>query len=124
MIDFNFGFWRQPDPLNPLSGIGFKTLNIGETKITGWDISMNASGNVGSVKIQTIFGYTYTNPIMLDVNRTFATDSIGNNYTFRSTRSDSTDVLKYRFKHLLKWDVQLAYKHWQLGYSLRYNSFM
>lgn len=124
MIDFNFGFWRQPDPLNPLSGIGFKTLNIGETKITGWDISMNASGHIGPIKIQTIFGYTYTNPIMLNVNRTFATDSIGNNYTFRSTRSDSTDVLKYRFKHLLKWDVQLEYKLWQFGYSLRYNSFM
>ena len=124
MIDFNFGVWRQVDPLNPFSGIGFKTLNIGETKIRGWDLSMNANGKLGPVKVQTIVGYTYTNPIMLDVNKPFAIDSIGNNYTFKSTRSDSTDVLKYRFKHLVKWDIQLEYKAWQFGYSLRYNSFM
>lgn len=124
MIDFNFGFWRQPSLVNPLAGLGFKTLNIGETRINGLDISLNAQGNLGPILVQTIFGYTYTNPIMLDINKPFATDSVGNVYTFRSTRSDSTDVLKYRFRHLVKWDLQLEYKKWQLGYSVRYNSYM
>jgi iron complex outermembrane receptor protein len=61
---------------------------------------------------------------MMNVDDVFATDSLGINYSFRSTRSDSTNVLKYRYKHLLKFDAQLSYQKWQLGYSLRYNSFM
>ncbi|MFY8191062.1 MAG: TonB-dependent receptor plug domain-containing protein, partial [Bacteroidia bacterium] len=87
MIDFNFGVWRMPQPGNPLGGLGFKTLNIGETRITGIDLSLNAEGKVGECLIQTILGYTYTNPIMLDIDKTFAADSVGIAYTFRSTRS-------------------------------------
>lgn len=122
MIDFNFGVWRKTS--NPLNGLGFKTLNIGETRITGLDLSLNAEGKLGQCIIQTIMGYTYTNPIMLNMDKPFASDSFGIVYTFRSTRSDSSNVLKYRFKHLFKWDLQLAYKKWQLGYSVRYNSAM
>lgn len=122
MIDFNFGVWRKT--INPLNGLGFKTLNIGETRITGLDFSLNAEGKLGEFTIQTIMGYTYTNPIMLDIDKPFASDSFGIVYTFRSTRSDSSNVLKYRFKHLFKWDLQVGYKKWQLGYSVRYNSAM
>lgn len=123
MIDFNLGVWKPiTDPFNPFPSLGFKSLNIGETQIAGVDFSINGEGFIGKVKLQTLFGYTYTNPIMLDPNYVYAIDSVGNPYTYRNTRSDSSDVLKYRFKHLLKWDVQLSYQKWQLGYSLRYNS--
>ncbi|MCG9881114.1 MAG: TonB-dependent receptor, partial [Bacteroidia bacterium] len=125
MIDFNLGMWRRiDDPFNPLKSYGFTSLNIGDTKITGLDLSVNATGNIGKLKLQTILGYTYTNPVMLDNDKVFATDSLGISYSFRSTRSDSSNVLKYRFKHLFKWDVQLEYFKWQFGYSVRYNSFM
>ncbi|MDP3927604.1 MAG: TonB-dependent receptor, partial [Bacteroidota bacterium] len=124
MIDFNFGVWRGFDIQNPFSGLGFKTLNIGETRITGLDVSVNATGNIGPVSVQTILGYTYTNPVMLDIDKPFASDSLGISYTFRSTRSDSTNILKYRFQHLFKCDVQLGYKKWQLGFSIRQNSAM
>ena len=33
-------------------------------------------------------------------------------------------MLKYRFKHLSKADVEASYKKISLGFSLRYNSFM
>jgi iron complex outermembrane receptor protein len=33
-------------------------------------------------------------------------------------------MLKYRFKHLAKADIEANYQHWSLGFSARYNSFM
>jgi outer membrane cobalamin receptor len=124
MIDFNMGMWRKFIPDTPFASYGFTSLNVGDTKITGLDLSVNASGNIRKLKVQTILGYTYTNPVMLDIDKVFATDSLGDSYSFRSTRSDSSNVLKYRFKHLFKWDLQLEFNKWQLGYSVRYNSFM
>jgi iron complex outermembrane receptor protein len=124
MIDFNLGMWRTFNFADPFKSYGFTSLNIGDTKISGFDVSLNAEGTWGKWRLQTLIGYTYTNPIMMNVDDVFATDSLGINYSFRSTRSDSTNVLKYRYKHLLKFDAQLSYQKWQLGYSLRYNSFM
>jgi len=124
MIDFNLGFWRPFDFNDPFKSFGFMSLNIGETQITGWDFSLNAEGKMGKIKVQTILGYTYTNPTMLNIDEVFATDSLGYSYSFRNTRSDSISTLKYRFKHLFKWDVQFSYGRYQLGYSLKYNSAM
>jgi iron complex outermembrane receptor protein len=125
MIDFNLGIWKPiADFTNPFPSVGFISLNIGETQIPGLDVSINLERKVGKFTIQSILGYTYTNPIMINIDQVFATDSLGNNYTFRNTRSDSTDVLKYRYKHLFKWDLQLGYKKWLYGYSIRYNSYM
>ena len=33
-------------------------------------------------------------------------------------------MIKYRFNHLAKADVQVSYKKWSIGGSMRYNSFM
>jgi iron complex outermembrane receptor protein len=33
-------------------------------------------------------------------------------------------MLKYRFKHLAKADIEANYKKWSIGASMRYNSFM
>ena len=41
--------------------------------------------------------------------------------TFSDT---SVNLLKYRFKHLAKVDIQATYKNFFVGFSCRYNSFM
>lgn len=38
--------------------------------------------------------------------------------------SDSSDFLKYRFKHLVRFDAELVWKAYSLGANVRYNSFM
>ncbi len=124
MIDFNFGVWKAISFTDPFKSFGFKTVNIGETQISGIDLSVNAEGKIGKVLIQSIFGYTWSNPIILNPDYVFAKDSSNVQWTFRNTRSDSTNVLKYRFKHLVKFDIQATYLNWQLGSSLRYNSYM
>ena len=38
--------------------------------------------------------------------------------------SDTSGILKYRFKHLVRADIEAVYKKWSVGVSSRYNSFM
>lgn len=123
MMEFTFGFYK-PDSI-PFSGnpnapgyfmkwLGFKAQNAEEARITGAEISLAGTGKIGPVEIQTLLGYTYMNPI-----------SLNSDSAYRATFSDtSTNMLKYRFNHLAKADLQLEYKGFSLGGSLRMNSFM
>ena len=43
--------------------------------------------------------------------------------TYNNSSSDST-MLKYRYKHIAKADIEVVYKRVSLGGSVRYNSFM
>jgi len=68
----------------------------------------------GNWKINGYAGYMYMNPITLN-----------NDSAYRATFSDSlSNMLKYRYRHLFKADVQIDYKQFSLGVSVRYNSFM
>lgn len=119
MIDFNIGNWSS-NPFQPL--IGFMSLNTGDAQINGFDLSSGGEFNNNDFKWNYLIGYTYTNPISLNIDEVFATDSAGNNLNYRNTRSDSTNILKYRFKHLLRADFQCTYKKIQIGLGARYNS--
>ena len=123
MIEFNFGAWKTPNPFNPFSSIGFKSFNIGNTIIKGIDISHGFEGKLGGIVWQGMMGYTYTLPTMEDENYAFAWDSLRGPQNFRSTRSDSLNILKYRFEHQFKVDFQGSYKKVELGISWRYNSY-
>jgi iron complex outermembrane receptor protein len=51
--------------------------------------------------------------------------SLNKDSTYRQTFSDtSSNMLKYRFNHLAKMDIQLNYKKLSFGLSTRYNSNM
>jgi iron complex outermembrane receptor protein len=71
-------------------------------------------GKLGNVELISLLGYTYMNPISLNSNNLYI-----------ATYSDTTtNMLKYRFKHLAKADIEANYKDWSFGVSSRYNSFM
>ncbi len=123
MMEFTFGNYI-PDSLSPslnpddpgyiFKWLGFRAENAEEATITGLDFSLSGEGMIGPVKVQTLMGYTYMNPVSDN------TDS-----AYRATFSDtSTNMLKYRFNHLAKADLQLLWKGISLGGSMRYNSFM
>jgi iron complex outermembrane receptor protein len=123
-MEFNFGLFKVDKDNNGVPA--FKSLNVGETRITGAEISISGEGKIGEVLIQSILGYTYTNPISLQPDLVYAND-LGSNYprSYKNSSSDTTNnLLKYRFQHLAKLDVQATYKKWSLGLSSRYNSFM
>ena len=51
--------------------------------------------------------------------------SLNNDSNYRTQFSDKySNMLKYRFKHLAKLDVEANYKKYSVGVSCRYNSFM
>ena len=93
---------------------GFRAINAEKARISGIDASFNSMGKIGEFEIISLIGYTYMNPI-----------SLNNDPTYRLSNSDTTqNLLKYRFKHLAKADVEVNYKKYSAGFSIRYNSFM
>jgi len=94
--------------------VGFKAVNAEKARIAGVEFSFNSQGRIGPIEVTSLIGYTYMNPISLN------TDSI-----YKQTFSDtSTNILKYRFRHMAKSDIQLGYKNFELGFSTRFNSLM
>jgi iron complex outermembrane receptor protein len=91
---------------------------VTKSRIEGVDISLAGQGKIGPIGINILAGYTYMNPMNL------APDDTTESGTYKMTSSDTSGILKYRFKHLAKADVELAYDKWSMGVSYRYNSFM
>jgi iron complex outermembrane receptor protein len=123
MIEFNFGLWKILP--NVFDGIGFKAVNVGETRITGLDFVVGTDGKIGAFTIRSLIGYTYTKPVSLDPDFIFARDSFAATYSHKTTSEDTTNnLLKYRYTHLFKYDIEVGYKKWMFGISQRYNSYM
>lgn len=118
MMEFSFGVFN-PDSVqltaqNLPTWIGFQAQNAEKARISGLDLSFNSAGKLGKLELVSLIGYTYMNPISLNSNPQYTAN-------FSDT---STNMLKYRFKHLAKADIEANYQKWSVGASLRYNSFM
>lgn len=121
-IEYLFGRWAKPS--QTMSGFGFRFLNTGHSRITGVDISVTGAAQLAKgVTMHTILGYNYILPKSLDPNFVFATDVDSNHYTFNNTSIDSTgSILKYRFLHTFKGDLQLDIHSFSVGFSAKYFS--
>jgi iron complex outermembrane receptor protein len=118
-IEYLFGFWNFDFAL-----AGFKFVNTGRSKVTGIDISLNGQAKIGkNFEIYTMFGYTYVEPVSLDPDYVFAVDDRGIEYSYNSTSVDSSqNILKYRFLHTVKFDIEFNYKSISFGTSIKYFS--
>ncbi len=136
MMEFTFGVYnpytyRQLDPANNpedaqeffdlvSSGvpyermIGFQAQNTENARITGVEFSFNSMGKIKNVEVISLIGYTYMNPITLNDNADY----------LKGFSDTTSNMLKYRFNHLAKADIELNYKKYSFGISARYNSFM
>lgn len=121
MMEFTFGQWSL-DPAAPNLGLGFKSLNSGKGQVSGMEVELAGDGKIGQTRWQLLAGYTYTNAVSLSPTLIYGSDSAGNSLSFESTRSNDVNFLKYRFKHLLRLDIQCRYKQIETGLSFRYNS--
>jgi iron complex outermembrane receptor protein len=113
MMEFTFGSYGKPF-VDPLFGLGFKSRNIGNVKITGYEISTGGSFSFGNWKDAFMGGITLIDPIQTDYNAARDTQ----------LNSANTNVLKYRYRTLFKFDNEISYKKYALGFSCRYYSFM
>ncbi|MEO8087023.1 MAG: TonB-dependent receptor [Bacteroidota bacterium] len=122
MIEFTYSVWDH-HPVAPSYGIGFKALNIGNTRIKGFDLSLVGEGKLGPLRISTFAGYTYLIPEVIKYDSAY----IIAQYAIDSTAylgSDSTNFLKYRSSHLFKGDIEFGYGKFALGIGARYSSYM
>lgn len=146
-IEFTFGKWGTdsvygPSPFNPNQiiydpiasisrNIGFRSVNTGSTRVTGIDISLLGQGKFNeNFGLNVLAGYTYTVPVTLDPHAPFSAqdqraveDDLVTNYV--NTSLDTTNnILKYRFQHLVKCDLELTIYDFAVGFSVRYYSYM
>jgi outer membrane receptor protein involved in Fe transport len=113
MMEFTFG--QHGDPLkDPLFGLGFKSQNIGNTRIRGIEASMAGQGKIGQMSIIALIGYVYIDPRQTDFD--ILLDSAKN--------TTKTNLLKYRYEHSGKADIEFGYKKVSTGVSMRATSFM
>ena len=94
---------------------GFRPINVGNTRITGFETSIMGKINIGKIPITTIAGYTYINPIYKNFN---------SNELVSTSVSSGANVLKYRSKHSAKADLEANYEKFMLGFAWQYYSHM
>lgn len=120
MMEFSFGNW---DPNTGL-GLGFKSINAGVGKVSGFEFETMGEGKLGNTHWQLLGGYTYTRPSVVNPDYIYARDSAGFQLNFINTRNDTNNLMKYRFQHLVRADIQCGWKNLEFGLSYRYNSRM
>lgn len=123
MTEFTFGVYSPKGmilSLDPNSSeyimkwIGFRAENAEEARILGAEITFASEGKIGDVTVRSLLGYNYVNPV-----------SLNKSAMYRANFSDTTtNMLKYRFNHMAKGDVEVEYKGINFGVSMRYNSYM
>ncbi len=123
-VEYLFGFW---DSTYTFAIAGFKFVNTGKSRITGIDVSLNAQAKINpNFNIYTIFGYTYVMPVTLDPNLVFTKDynpGGKSDFSYVSTSVDpSRNILKYRFLHTIKMDIEFEFRRLSFGASLKYFS--
>lgn len=118
MIEFVFGQWAPPT--FPLLGNGFTSRNIGNIRIEGFELSMMGSGSIGRSTLNILAGYTYLDPRQLTYDSLYV-KMVGRE---NAMGSDSTNFLKYRFRHMWKADVEWSLGRFSTGVSVRYFSRM
>jgi len=121
-VEYLFSFWDST--YQTVAGAGFKFVNTGKSRIIGIDISVTGMAKLGTQStMKTILGYTYISPKTLDPDYVYAVNIRGDSMTYRNTSLDpSEDILKYRFLHTIKGDIEFDIHAVSFGISAKYFS--
>ncbi|MCG3167605.1 MAG: Vitamin B12 transporter BtuB [Bacteroidia bacterium] len=130
-VEFTFGKWDTlPGFQNIANNLGFKSVNTGNTRVVGVDFSVLGQGKFNdNFGINILAGYTYTLPQTLNPDKLYNAQSPDTLYpvqlAYNTSSLDTTNnILKYRFQHMVKMDVEFNVYGVSLGISYRFNSFM
>lgn len=122
-IEYLFGIW---DP--NVSIVGFKFLNTGKSQVRGLDISIAATTPETNKRfgVSALIGYTYIEPITLTPDSVYGYSknldgSVGQALNYKNSSIDTTDnILKYRFQHMFKMDIEFKIYRFNIGVSNKY----
>ena len=123
-IEYLFGKW---DSTFTWPFYGFRFLNTGKSRIVGIDISVTGKAQLSeNAVMKTMIGYNYILPKTLEPDYIFASDySVGGNneFSYRTTSIDpGKNILKYRFLHTIKADIEFTVKNFSTGVSFKFFS--
>ncbi|MFT6500932.1 MAG: iron complex outermembrane receptor protein [Crocinitomicaceae bacterium] len=123
-IEYMFGFWGDPS----VPGFaGFKFLNTGESRVLGLDLSFSGKADLGkNATMVFMTGYNYIVPTSLTPDYVYGADTLfyQKEYSYNTTSLEpSRGILKYRFLHNVKADVEVTIKKkFSIGGSVKYFS--
>lgn len=130
MMEFSFGKWGNSG--SGLEDFGFRSINIGSTEIPGVEASLALEVTLSQeASLRWMGGVTWMQPRPLDSNFVYDTypalfpwqPDVELSYSSTSSNPES-GILKYRYQWLFKSDLQLDYRRFSVGTSIRYNDFM
>nr|HMP32375.1 TonB-dependent receptor [Saprospiraceae bacterium] len=102
-------FWQEFSFQN--NPLGFTPINVGNTRIAGFETSFMGKFDIWKINFTTLMGYTYIDPIYKDYDT---------NEQISSTVSAGVNVLKYRSKHSAKIDIEGTFKGVFIGFAHQY----
>jgi len=114
----------------------FQSQNVGDTRIRGYEASVTGIGKLFGLETTVLAGYTYIDPkfkewASLDSLKQGSeafrqTDAYSNaiNSSICSSGRSCENILKYRYRHTAKVDIESRAGQFSLGVSAIYNSFM
>ncbi|MCC6723884.1 MAG: TonB-dependent receptor [Saprospiraceae bacterium] len=114
----------------------FQSQNVGDTRIRGLEASITGRGDLFGLETTVLAGYTYIDPKFQDWapldslksgSAAFRlTDAYRNgvNSSICSAGNSCENILKYRYKHTAKVDIESRAGKFSFGVSAIYNSFM
>jgi outer membrane receptor protein involved in Fe transport len=131
-VEFSAGNFAPPDAALPLA---FKSLNTGDARVYGADISLIGNGQFTDwFGMNILAGYTYARPEAIDPDKVYGVDNQGIELSNRSTSSiiptapnaastpeyiaeynkivedfNKFPILKYRFEHLIDADIEFVF---------------
>ncbi|TNE60412.1 MAG: TonB-dependent receptor [Bacteroidetes bacterium] len=95
----------------------FKSQNVGDTRVTGWEVSVMGQGKIGDGTLYLLTGYTSIDPkYKLADGEEFDQAKYGS--------SVNKNVLKYRYRKSFKFDGEYVWRGFAGGASVQYNSHM
>ncbi len=130
MMEFEFGIYNPDsipisiDPNDPgflAKWIGFRAANNESARITGLETSFSSIGKIKEVELASLIGYTYMNPVSLNEDSLYV-QSLSSYKVDANGNPTWDNTLKYRFRHMIRGDIEATWKGISLGFSVRYNS--
>ena len=126
MIEFTFNRWDTVGGIAALpQQLGFRSVNVGAVRITGIEATLTGELKHGKSEWTFLLGYAYSNPRVRNPDLPYIFNEItGQLISYNSISTDTTGLLKYRFQHQVKADIQWRWRNFRLGGSVRYNDFL
>lgn len=102
----------------------FQSVNIGGTDIRGLEVTAAGQGRIGKLPLRLLGGYTIIDPTFLEWDPTppVGLDRSQGQLNFQNSSNRETNVLKYRFRHSVKFDLETNFNKFYVGAEVFYLS--